>query len=278
MILPPFVGAIGIRQIFGQYGALNALLDRACACGRRAGPSTGSRRTDSGAWRSSTRFSLYPLIYLNAVAAPRQHRSRDGGGGRESRLHGLAPVPHDHPAPDPVRAVRRRDDRLHLGVHRSRHAPDLRLRPGHQRADLLRPARTSAAIPSRTRWSRSCWPPRSCSTRSGKGSSAAATRAAGSKATGGDGARPLRPLRRAGSARPCSPRSPFCAVLPHLGRRPRRLRPGLVRHRAAAHWTLDNFRIALGHELTVPAIANSLKFASAVDGDRPRARASRSPT
>jgi len=29
------------------------------------------------------------------------------------------------------------------------------------------------------------------------------------------------------------------------------------------HWTLDNFRVALGHELTVPAIANSLKFASA---------------
>ncbi|HEY9247858.1 MAG TPA: iron ABC transporter permease, partial [Rariglobus sp.] len=26
MILPPFVGAIGIKQIFGQYGALNALL------------------------------------------------------------------------------------------------------------------------------------------------------------------------------------------------------------------------------------------------------------
>jgi len=26
MILPPFVGAIGIKQIFGQYGALNALI------------------------------------------------------------------------------------------------------------------------------------------------------------------------------------------------------------------------------------------------------------
>src|SRR5580658_1998491 len=28
MILPPFVGAIGIRQLFGQYGALNAVLAR----------------------------------------------------------------------------------------------------------------------------------------------------------------------------------------------------------------------------------------------------------
>src|SRR5947209_13531424 len=26
MILPPFVGAIGIKQIFGQYGAVNAVL------------------------------------------------------------------------------------------------------------------------------------------------------------------------------------------------------------------------------------------------------------
>src|SRR5436190_3894316 len=26
LILPPFVGAIGVRQIFGQYGAVNALL------------------------------------------------------------------------------------------------------------------------------------------------------------------------------------------------------------------------------------------------------------
>jgi len=26
MILPPFVGAIGIKQIFGQYGAVNALI------------------------------------------------------------------------------------------------------------------------------------------------------------------------------------------------------------------------------------------------------------
>ena len=28
MILPPFVGAIGIKQIFGQYGAFNALRTR----------------------------------------------------------------------------------------------------------------------------------------------------------------------------------------------------------------------------------------------------------
>jgi len=54
----------------------------------------------------------------------------------------------------------------------------------------------------------------------------------------------------------------FCALLPHLGV------VGVAFSRdwyatAVPHaWTLDNFRLALGHELTVPAIANSLKFAS----------------
>jgi len=53
MILPPFVGAIGIKQIFGQYGALNALLI-ATGPARPAGRSTGSPRVRSGAspsWR-----------------------------------------------------------------------------------------------------------------------------------------------------------------------------------------------------------------------------------
>ena len=60
----------------------------------------------------------------------------------------------------------------------------------------------------------------------------------------------------------------FCAVtlvaiLPHLG---------VVLIASSKDWyasvlptgpTLDNYRAALGHELTVPAIANSLKYASA---------------
>ena len=61
MVLPPFVGAIGIIQIFGPYGALNALL----GCGP----------VD---WLNQSRFlgvvalqalSFYPIIYLNVAAA-----------------------------------------------------------------------------------------------------------------------------------------------------------------------------------------------------------------
>src|SRR5207248_1351360 len=68
MILPPFVGAIGLRQIFGQYGALNALLIALHL--RPAGWAFD--------WVAANQFwgivavdalSLYPLIYLNVVAA-----------------------------------------------------------------------------------------------------------------------------------------------------------------------------------------------------------------
>ncbi len=68
MILPPFVGAIGIKQIFGQYGALNAAIIGL------------GLRPDGWAfdWFAANRFwgiacvqalSLYPIVYLNAVAA-----------------------------------------------------------------------------------------------------------------------------------------------------------------------------------------------------------------
>ena len=61
LVLPPFVGAIGVVQILGPYGALNALL----GCGP----------VD---WLNQARFfgvvalqalSFYPIIYLNVAAA-----------------------------------------------------------------------------------------------------------------------------------------------------------------------------------------------------------------
>lgn len=68
MILPPFVGAIGIKQILGQYGALNSLVVK---LGLRPEGWTFD-------WLGANQFlgiavvtalSLYPIIYLNAVAA-----------------------------------------------------------------------------------------------------------------------------------------------------------------------------------------------------------------
>jgi len=68
MILPPFVGAIGIRQILGPYGAINAMLVNLNLI-------TWPQAID---WLGRGRFwavavtqalHLYPIFYLNAVAA-----------------------------------------------------------------------------------------------------------------------------------------------------------------------------------------------------------------
>jgi iron(III) transport system permease protein len=68
MILPPFVGAIGVKQILGQAGALNSLL-------QAIGLMSSERPID---WLGQGRFwgvvvmnalHLYPILYLNVVAA-----------------------------------------------------------------------------------------------------------------------------------------------------------------------------------------------------------------
>jgi iron(III) transport system permease protein len=68
MILPPFVGAIGIKQIFGQYGALNSLL---IALHLRPAGWTFDWFASNQFWGIAIveALSLYPIIYLNAVAA-----------------------------------------------------------------------------------------------------------------------------------------------------------------------------------------------------------------
>ncbi len=70
LIVPPFVGAIGIRQILGQTGALNALLVHI--------PWTGFDPAHPVDWLRHGRFAtvvgltalhLYPIVYFNASAA-----------------------------------------------------------------------------------------------------------------------------------------------------------------------------------------------------------------
>jgi len=66
MILPPFVGAIGIRAILGQHGALNTLLLDLGVLGERI-DFLGSGRF----WGvvAMNALHLYPILYLNVVAA-----------------------------------------------------------------------------------------------------------------------------------------------------------------------------------------------------------------
>jgi len=68
MILPPFVGAIGLKQIFGQVGALNALLQSAGLLAPGATIDWLARRQFLGVAVVEA-LSLFPIVYLNAVAA-----------------------------------------------------------------------------------------------------------------------------------------------------------------------------------------------------------------
>ena len=72
MILPPFVGAIGIKQIFGQYGAVNSFI---IELGLRPEGWTFDWFAANQFWGVAViqALSLYPIIYLNAVAALANH-------------------------------------------------------------------------------------------------------------------------------------------------------------------------------------------------------------
>lgn len=68
MILPPFVGAIGVKQILGQQGALNALLENV---GLMDPGSPVDWLGQSRLWGViiMNALHLYPILYLNVVAA-----------------------------------------------------------------------------------------------------------------------------------------------------------------------------------------------------------------
>ncbi|MBC7782248.1 MAG: iron ABC transporter permease [Burkholderiales bacterium] len=61
MILPPFVGAIGFQQMFGQYGAVNALFNLGAVDWIGQGQYFGVILLQA--------LSLYPILYLNVAAA-----------------------------------------------------------------------------------------------------------------------------------------------------------------------------------------------------------------
>ncbi|MGN6726203.1 MAG: ABC transporter permease [Tepidisphaeraceae bacterium] len=61
MILPPFVGAIGFQQIFGQYGVFNALL--------HLGPIDWLGHAQYWGVVLLQAFGLYPILYLNVAAS-----------------------------------------------------------------------------------------------------------------------------------------------------------------------------------------------------------------
>ena len=259
MILPPFVGAIGIKQIFGQYGAFNALLHHV---GLLAPGATIDWFAANQFWGIAVveALSLYPIIYLNAVAAlanidPAMEEAAQNLGCTGLRRFWKITLPLIRPGLfaggtivfiwaftelgtplifdyDRVTSVQIYHGLKDIGANPF---------PFALVAVMLACSVGIYAL-SKTLFGRT-------------------GHAMMAKATSGGGPRAL-PRGRAWLCTMLFGGVTFVAVLPHLG---------VILVAFSQDWygtvvphrlTLDNFELALGHDLTVPAIANSLKFAS----------------
>ncbi len=259
MILPPFVGAIGIKQMFGQYGALNALLSQ---LGLLAPGATIDWFATNQFWGVAIveALSLYPIIYLNAVAAlanidPAMEEAAQNLGCTGFRRFRKITLPLIMPGlfaggtivfiwaftelgtPLVFDYAQVTSVQIFYGLKDIGGNPF----PFALVAVLLAASVTLYAI--------------------GKGLFGRAGHAMMAKATSSGGPRAL-PRPAAWACTTFFAGVTFVAVLPHLG---------VILVAFSRDWygtllpqayTLDNFALALGHDLTVPAIANSLKFAS----------------
>ena len=259
MILPPFVGAIGIKQIFGQYGALNALLQQLHVL---APGSTIDWFAAHQFWGIAMveALSLYPIIYLNAIAAlanidPAMDEAAHNLGCTGFRRFRKITLPLIRPGLfaggtivfiwsftelgtplifdyDRVTSVQIYHGLKDIGANPA---------PFALVAVMLMSSVVIYAI--------------------SKGLFGRSSHAMMAKATHAGGARRL-PPGRAWLCTGLFAAVTFVAILPHLG---------VVLVAFSTDWygtvlphnyTMANFEIALGHDLTVPAIANSLRFAS----------------
>lgn len=259
MILPPFVGAIGIKQIFGQYGALNSFI---IELGLRPEGWTFDWFAANQFWGVAViqALSLYPIIYLNAVAAlanidPAMEEAAQNLGCTGFRRFRKITLPlinsglfaggtivfiwsfTELGTPLVFDYAQVTSVQIFYGLKDIGGNPF----PYALVAVMLASSVALYAI--------------------GKGIFGRSHYAMMAKATSSGGARELPLFRRllctlvfAGVI--------TIAILPHAG---------VILVAFSNDWygtvlpqtyTLDNFEIALGHDLTVPAIANSLKFAS----------------
>lgn len=259
MILPPFVGAIGIKQIFGQYGALNALLIH---LGLRPAGWTFDWFAANQFWGVALvqALALYPIIYLNAVAAlanldPALDEAAQNLGCTGFRRFRRITLPLIRPGLfaggtivfiwaftelgtplifdyAQVASVQVYDGLKDIGGNPFPYALV---------AVMLVSSIALYAV--------------------GKGLFGRAGHAMMAKATSARAPVAL-PAARAWLCTALFAGVTFVAVLPHLGvilvAFSREWYATVVPH----SWTLENFRLALGHDLTVPSIANSLKFAA----------------
>ncbi len=259
MILPPFVGAIGIKQIFGQYGACNAVLHH---LGLLAPGATIDWFAQNQFWGIAIveALALYPIIYLNAVAAlanidPAMEEAAQNLGCTGLRRFVKITLPLIRPGLfaggtivfiwaftelgtplvfdyDRVTSVQ-----IYHGLK------DIGANPvPFALVAVMLCCSVAAYGLSKMIFGRS-------------------SHAMMAKATSTGGARALPPTR-AWLCTALFAGVTFVAVLPHLGVILVACAQDWYGTVLPEHFTTGNFQLALGHDLTVPAIANSLRFAS----------------
>ena len=259
MVLPPFVGAIGIKQILGQEGALNALLE-----------TLGLLRPDHPIdWLGRGRFwgvvvmnalHLYPILYLNIVAAlanvdPALEEAAENLGCVGFRKFRKITLPLIAPGlfaggtivfiwaftelgvPLMFEFTRVTSVQIFYGIS------DIGGNP-FPFALVAVTLAASAFLYAASKWI--------------FGTQGHAMMA---KATSQGGP------RKAGPATSALCTLSFCvvtglAILPHLGVILVAFSSDWYGTILPNGWTLENFRNALGHDLTLPSIQNSLKYAS----------------
>jgi iron(III) transport system permease protein len=259
MILPPFVGAIGIKQILGQYGALNSLIIQ---LGLRPAGWTFD-------WLGANQFlgiaivtalSLYPIIYLNAVASlanidPAMEEAAENLGCVGFRRFFKITLPLIKPGlfaggtivfiwsftdlgvPLIFDYARVTSVQIFYGLKDIGGNPF----PYALVAVMLASSVLFYGI--------------------GKGLFGRQSYAMMAKATHSGGPKRLDGAN-AWLATLLFGGVTFLAILPHLGVVAVAFSNDWYSTILPSNFTLDNFQLALGHELTVPAIANSLKYAS----------------
>jgi iron(III) transport system permease protein len=259
MILPPFVGAIGIKEIFGQYGAFNSVL---IDLGVRPRGWTFDWFAANQFWGVAIveALSLYPIIYLNAVAAlanidPAMEEAAQNLGCTGLRRFRRITLPLMQPGLFAGCTI------VFIWVFTELGTPLVFDYSQVTSVQIFYGLKDIGGNPFPYALVAVMLVSSILIYAVGKGIFGRAGHAMMAKATTAGGARPL-PGPEAWLCTAIFCAVTLVAVLPHMG---------VVLIASSRDWyatalprgfTLDNYRAALGHELTVPAIANSLKYAS----------------
>ncbi len=260
MILPPFVGAIGIKRLLGQEGALNAALHGVGLLGERGVDWLGQGRFWGVAALNA--LHLYPILYLNLAAAlanidPAMEEAAENLGCTGFRKFWKITLPLITPGlfaggtivfiaaftdlgtPLLLDYTRVSPVQIFYGLKEIGTSPI-----PYALVAVMLTATVLLYAASRLAFGRKA---------AGLTMMAKATSRGGPRLVGG--------LPAAGCALAFAGVI-FLALLPHLGVVFTAFSQDWYGTVLPTGWTLENFRVALAHPLTVPSIGNSLKYAA----------------